>query len=72
MSQPTSTSTLPPTAAAGSSAAVQAAAFADDPRVHFDKQSGTWKFEDDDGNEMEYDATKGVWVPVVCALVLRH
>ena len=46
----------PPTIAAGSSAQAQAAAFADDPRVHFDKQSGTWKFEDDDGNEMEYDA----------------
>jgi HIV Tat-specific factor 1 len=62
--------TLPPIAAAGSSAEVQAAAFADDPRVHFDRQSGTWRFEDDDGNEMEYDATKGAWVPVVSAPLL--
>ena len=60
------TSHSPPTAvAAGSSAEVQAAAFAEDPRIHFDRQSGTWRFEDDDGNEMEYDATKGAWVPVV-------
>ena len=58
-------SALPRAIAAGSSAEAQAAAFADDPRVHFDRQSGTWKLEDDDGNEMEYDATKGAWVPVV-------
>lgn len=55
----------PPTILAGSSAQAQAAAFADDPRVHFDRQSGTWKFEDDDGSEMEYDAAKGAWVSVV-------
>lgn len=55
----------PPTIAAGSSAQAQAAAFADDSRVHFDRQAGTWRLEDDDGNEMEYDAAKGAWVPVV-------
>lgn len=55
----------PPAVAAGSSEQAQAAAFAEDPRVHFDKQSGTWMFEDDDGNEMEYDAAKGAWVPIV-------
>lgn len=61
-----SDSAAPPSAiAAGSSAEAQAAAFADDPRVHFDRQAGTWRFEDDDGNEMEYDAAKGAWVPVV-------
>ncbi|KAI0066108.1 hypothetical protein BV25DRAFT_1797157 [Artomyces pyxidatus] len=55
----------PPSAAAGSSAETQAAAFALDPRVHFDKQSETWRFEDDDGDELEYDPAKGAWVPVV-------
>ncbi|KAL0956589.1 hypothetical protein HGRIS_002727 [Hohenbuehelia grisea] len=58
-------SSLPPTAAAGSSAEAQAAAFADDPRVYFDKASKTWRYEADDGSEQEYDASKGAWVPVV-------
>ncbi|KAI0675135.1 hypothetical protein C8Q78DRAFT_966068 [Trametes maxima] len=57
---------LPPTAlASGSSAEAQAAAFADDPRVHFDRNAGTWRFEQDDGTELEYDASKGAWVPIV-------
>lgn len=60
-------STALPTALAGSSAEAQAAAFADDDRIHFDRTTGTWRLEDDDGNEMEYDAAKGVWVPVVSA-----
>ena len=55
----------PPTAAAGSSAAAQAALFAEDPRVHFDRSAGTWRFEQDDGTELEYDAGKAAWVPVV-------
>ena len=54
-----------PTAVAGSSAEAQAAAFAEDDRIHFDRTTGTWRLEDDDGNEMEYDGTKGGWVPVV-------
>lgn len=62
-----------PTAVAGSSAEAQAAAFSDDPRIHFDRASGTWRFEDDDDNEFEYDAAKGAWVPLVstsqCLLV---
>lgn len=58
----------PPTALAGSSAEAQAAAFAADDRIHFDRSAGTWRFEDEDGNEMEYDAAKGVWVPVVSML----
>lgn len=57
---------LPPAAlASGSSAEAQAAAFADDPRVHFDRTAGTWRFEQDDGTELEYDDEKGAWVPVV-------
>ncbi len=56
----------PPAAlASGSSAEAQAAAFADDPRVHFDQQANAWRFEQDDGSELEYDAAKGAWVPVV-------
>ncbi|OCH91463.1 hypothetical protein OBBRIDRAFT_792292 [Obba rivulosa] len=58
-------SAAPPIALAGASADAQAAAFAEDPRVHFDRNSGTWRFEDDDGSEMEWDAAKGAWVPVV-------
>ncbi|KAJ8468600.1 hypothetical protein ONZ51_g9532 [Trametes cubensis] len=58
--------TLPPAAlASGSSAEDQAAAFANDPRVHFDRTAGTWRFEQDDGTELEYDAAKGAWVPVL-------
>ena len=60
----------PPHAAAGSSAASQAAAFASDPRVHFDTQSATWRFEDDAGDELEYDPAKGAWKPVVSAAPL--
>ncbi|KZT10623.1 uncharacterized protein LAESUDRAFT_671961 [Laetiporus sulphureus 93-53] len=57
---------LPPSAiAAGSSVADQAAAFAEDPRVHFDRAAGAWRFENDDGSELEYDAAKGAWVPVL-------
>lgn len=38
---------------------------ASDPRVHFDQQKQKWCFEDDDGNEMEWDANRNSWVPVV-------
>jgi hypothetical protein len=33
--------------------------------MYFSRESGTWRLETDDGNEMEYDATKNIWVPVV-------
>jgi HIV Tat-specific factor 1 len=55
----------PPSALAGSSAEAQAAAFASDPRIYFSKESQTWRFEDDDGMEMEYDSAKGAWVESV-------
>ena len=42
-----------------------AATFADDPRVYFNKVTGRWQFEDDDGKEMEWDIAKGSWTPVV-------
>ena len=66
-----STSPALPTAALGASAEAQAAAFETDPRIHFDRQSGTWRLEDDNGDELEYDAAKGKWVPVVRILRAR-
>ncbi|KAF8973297.1 hypothetical protein BDZ97DRAFT_2070371 [Flammula alnicola] len=55
----------PPSPAAGSSAEVQAAAFADDPRIYFSKTSNTWRFEQEDGTELEYDPSKNSWAPLV-------
>jgi hypothetical protein len=39
--------------------------FPDDPRLHFSKETNTWRYEADDGTEMEWDTTKSGWVPVV-------
>ncbi|KAF9452373.1 hypothetical protein P691DRAFT_829554 [Macrolepiota fuliginosa MF-IS2] len=55
----------PPSTAAGATAEAQAAAFANDPRVYFDKASDSWRYEEDDGTEMEFDASKGTWVPLL-------
>jgi len=41
------------------------ASFSTDPRIAFNKVTGKWEFEDDDGNEMEWDMAKNGWVPVV-------
>ena len=41
------------------------ASFSTDPRIAFNKVTGKWEFEDDDGNEMEWDMVKNTWVPVV-------
>ena len=30
-----------------------------------DRAAGTWRFEQDDGSELEYDAAKCTWLPVV-------
>ena len=57
----------PASLAAGSSAEQQAAAFASDERIHFDRTSGTWKFEDEEGHEFEYDSVKGKWNALVCS-----
>ncbi|KAF5348626.1 hypothetical protein D9758_006852 [Tetrapyrgos nigripes] len=59
------TSNPPPTAIAGAPAASLPAHFADDPRVYFSKDTNTWRYEEEDGTEMEYDAAKGSWVPLV-------
>lgn len=53
-----------PRAAPGAPAEEQAAAFEDDPRVHFDTQSSRWRLEDGDA-EFEYEPVRAVWFPVV-------
>jgi hypothetical protein len=57
-------STALPRAALGASVEEQAAAFEDDPRVHFDTQGGQWRLEDGDA-EFEYEPSRAVWIPVV-------
>ncbi|KAG8781937.1 hypothetical protein FRB91_007761, partial [Serendipita sp. 411] len=39
--------------------------FASDPRIHYNTVTQKWEFEDDDGNEMEWDILKNTWVPIV-------
>lgn len=56
--------TAMPRAAPGAPAEEQAAAFEDDPRVHFDTQSARWRLEDGDA-EFEYEPSRAVWIPVV-------
>jgi len=34
-------------------------------RIYFSKTSSTWRFEQDEGTELEYDPTKSSWVPLV-------
>ena len=34
-------------------------------RIYFSKTANTWRLENDDGTEQEYDAAKGLWVPLV-------
>ena len=41
------------------------ASFSTDPRIAFNKVTGKWEFENDDGNEMEWDTVKNAWVPIV-------
>lgn len=47
------------------------AQFANDPRIHFSKESETWQYEADDGKEMEWDPVKGVWVEIVDEEMLK-
>lgn len=39
--------------------------FATDPRIHINTLSGKWTFEQDDGTELEWEVSQGIWVPVV-------
>ncbi|EJD03292.1 uncharacterized protein FOMMEDRAFT_85466 [Fomitiporia mediterranea MF3/22] len=59
------------TLAPGASQELLAQTFAADPRIHFSTVTRRWALEDEDGNEWEYDALKGVWVQVVDEELLR-
>ena len=63
-----------PTASSSSTTTTGGLSFAEDPRAFYNKETGTWRLEDDDGNEFEYDQEKDVWVPLVRTLpsYLRH
>ncbi|KAG8936864.1 hypothetical protein FRC02_010726 [Tulasnella sp. 418] len=65
MSAAPPTANYDPTASAESNHESMALAFASDPRIHFNTVTETWQFEDDDGKEMEWDAAKQIWVPLV-------
>ena len=54
-----------PTASSLSTTSTGEISFAEDPRAFYNKETDTWRLEDDDGNELEYDQAKGVWAPVV-------
>ncbi|KDQ57613.1 hypothetical protein JAAARDRAFT_35306 [Jaapia argillacea MUCL 33604] len=43
----------------------QTAAFNADPNTYYDRETGTWRYENEDGTEMEWDITKNSWKPVV-------
>ena len=62
--RPMADNSLPAT----SSSSTGGLSFAQDPRAFYNKETGTWRLEDDDGNEFEYDQPKGAWVPLVCNL----
>ena len=55
-------------ASSSSTTTVGEVSFADDPRAFYNKETGTWRLEDDDGNELEYDQAKGAWLPLVSGL----
>ncbi|TFK54326.1 hypothetical protein OE88DRAFT_1654950 [Heliocybe sulcata] len=50
----------------------QAAAFNADPNAYFDQESGTWRYENEDGSELEWDAKKRAWVPLVDEDVFKN
>ncbi|KAF7985034.1 hypothetical protein HWV62_8861 [Athelia sp. TMB] len=61
----------PPSAGANSTPEALAAAFEADPRIHYSRESGTWRLENDDGSELEYDPAKGLWIALVDEDLLR-
>ncbi|KAG6810975.1 hypothetical protein H0H92_009558 [Tricholoma furcatifolium] len=50
----------PPSTAPGAPSASS-----DDARIYFSKEANAWRLEPDEGPELEYDSTKGIWVPLV-------
>jgi hypothetical protein len=67
--QPMADNTLP-TPSSSSTATTGSVSFAEDPRAFYDKETATWRLEDDDGNELEYDQAKAAWIPLVRNLLL--
>ena len=63
--------TAHPVTSSSSTTTAGGISFAEDPRAFFNKETGTWRLEDDDGDEFEYDQTKGAWVPLVRNLSLK-
>jgi len=59
-----------PTASSSSTTTTGGVSFAEDPRAFYNKETGTWRLEDDDGNEFEYDQEKDAWIPLVRTLPL--
>lgn len=57
-----------PTASSSSTTITGEISFAEDPRAFYNKETATWRLEDDDGDEFEYDQEKGAWVPLVRTL----
>ncbi|KAF7315707.1 RRM domain-containing protein [Mycena indigotica] len=62
----------PPSYAAGLSAAALAEAFGKDERIYLERTTNTWRYEEADGTEMEYDAAKGKWLPLVDEDLLKR
>lgn len=56
-----STPTAQPTGPAGGDTS-----FSEDPHISFDRGTGKWRYETDDGKEFEYDDVARAWVPIVC------
>lgn len=55
----------PPSIRANSTLEEQTFAFSKDPRVYFSRETNSWRIEDDEGSELEFEPSKGVWVAVV-------
>ncbi|KAF7321384.1 RRM domain-containing protein [Mycena kentingensis (nom. inval.)] len=57
---------------AGSSAQALIDAFAKDDRIYLAQATNTWRYEEGDGTEMEYDVKKGQWIPLVDEELLQR
>ncbi|CAK5265610.1 unnamed protein product [Mycena citricolor] len=65
-------SSVPPPAASGSSEQALSEAFASDERIYLEKSTNTWRYEETDGTEMEYDTVKGKWFPLLGEELLQQ
>jgi HIV Tat-specific factor 1 len=67
-----STQLPPPSTGANFTPEAQAALFAADPRIHYSRETGTWRLENEDGSELEYDTAKGTWIALVSSCYILH